>query len=286
VSSPHSLDSEFAGRAGAALMEELTAIVSRAAAAIQATRTAGVTARIKADASPVTEADEAAEAVIFDGLARLLPGVPIVAEEAVARGVCPALGREFILVDPLDGTKEFLDGRDEFTVNLALVAGGATIAGIIAAPALGRIWRGVKGRGGERLDLSPGAEPASARAVMPLRPRRSPARLVVTVSRSHLDPRTEAFVAALPSAERLTSGSSLKFCRLAEGSADVYPRLAPTREWDVAAGHAILAASGGTMTGPDGEAVTYGRVADGFLVPGFLAWADPEAAQKFRAPGF
>jgi 3'(2'), 5'-bisphosphate nucleotidase len=286
VSGAHPLDSEFAGRSGAALLGELTAIASRAAAAILAIRDAGTTARLKADASPVTEADEAAEAVIFEGLGRLLPGIPAVAEEAVARSVCPALGRGFILVDPLDGTKEFLDGQDEFTVNLALIAEAAPVVGIIAAPALGRIWRGVSGRGGERLDLAPGAEPASARAVVPLRPRRAPARLVVTVSRSHLDRRTEAFVAALPSAERLTSGSSLKFCRLAEGSADVYPRLGPTREWDVAAGHAILAASGGTMTAPDGGAVTYGRVADGFLVPGFLAWADPAAAQKFRAPGF
>jgi 3'(2'), 5'-bisphosphate nucleotidase len=273
-----------ASLAAASLMDDLTAIVSRAAAAIRAVAPAAAARRTKADRSPVTEADEAAEAVILDALARLLPGVPVVSEEAAGRAGHPPLGTRFILVDPLDGTREFLAGRDDFTVNLAIVADGVPAVGLIAAPAFGRIWRGAVGRGAERLDLAPGAAPGQARDVTPLHPRRRPARgLIATVSRSHLDPRTAAFVAGLPQAEQMVCGSSLKFCRLAEGSADVYPRLAPTREWDIAAGHAVLAASGGTVTAPDGSALVYGRTAEGFRVPGFLAWADPAAAAAFPA---
>jgi 3'(2'), 5'-bisphosphate nucleotidase len=272
---------DLASPAAASLIDDLTAIVSRAAAAIQ--RVAPQAARVKADGSPVTDADEAAEAVILDGLARLMPGVPVVSEEAAARATPPPLGTRFILVDPLDGTREFLAGLDEFTVNLAIVADGVPALGIIAAPAQGRIWRGMIGRGAERLDLSWGAGPDSARNVTPLHPRRQPADgLVAVVSRSHLDPRTAAFVARLPRAEQMVCGSSLKFCRLAEGSADVYPRLAPTREWDIAAGHAILAASGGTMTAPDGRALAYGGANEHFRVPGFVAWADPAAATAFK----
>ena len=259
-------------------IDDLTALVSRAAAAIQRIGPQAAGRRMKADGSPVTDADEAAEAVILDGLARLMPGVPVVSEEAAARAAHPRLGSRFILVDPLDGTREFLAGLDEFTVNLAIVVDGVPAVGLIAAPAHGRIWRGATGRGAERLDLAPGAGPDAAGNVTPLRPRRRPARgLVAAVSRSHLDPRTAAFVAGLPQAERMVCGSSLKFCRLAEGSADVYPRLAPIREWDIAAGHAVLAASGGTMAAPDGSALVYGRSAD-FRVPGFVAWADAAAA--------
>jgi 3'(2'), 5'-bisphosphate nucleotidase len=274
---------DLASPAAAALLDDLTAIVSRAAGAIRAVAPAAAARRMKADRSPVTEADEAAEAVILEALARLMPGVPVVSEEAAGHGSHPRLGARFILVDPLDGTREFLDGRDEFTVNLAVVADGVPAIGLIAAPALGRIWRGIVGRGAERLDLAPGAAPKEARDVTPLRPRRRPARgLVAAVSRSHLDARTAAFVAGLPEAGQMVCGSSLKFCRLAEGSADVYPRLAPTREWDIAAGHAVLAASGGTVTTPDGAPLAYGRTAEDFRVPGFLAWADPAAAMEFK----
>ena len=259
-------------------MEDLTALVSEAAAAITRVRPEAA-ARLKADATPVCDADEAAEAVLLGGLARLMPGVPVVSEEACARGSRPRLGTRFFLVDPLDGTREFLAGSDEYTVNVALVIDDVPEIGIIAAPAQGRIWRATSGGGGERLDLEPGAAPKAARNVVPLGTRRWPARgMIAAVSRSHLDPRTAAFVAALPEAEQIACGSSLKFCRLAEGAADVYPRLAPTREWDIAAGHALLAASGGAMTAPDGTALRYGRSDDDFVVPGFMAWADPAAA--------
>jgi 3'(2'), 5'-bisphosphate nucleotidase len=275
---------DLASPAAAALLDDLTAIVSRAAGAIRAIAPAAAARRMKADRSPVTEADEAAEAIILEALARLLPGVPVVSEEAAGHGSHPRLGARFILVDPLDGTREFLDGRDEFTVNLAVVADGVPAIGLIAAPALGRIWRGIVGRGAERLDLAPGAAPKEARDMTPLRPRRRPARgVIAAVSRSHLDDRTAAFVAGLPAAGQMVCGSSLKFCRLAEGSADVYPRLAPTREWDIAAGHAVLAASGGTVTAPDGAPLIYGRTTEDFRVPGFLAWADPAAATQFKA---
>ena len=273
---------DLASPAAASLIDDLTAIVSRAAAAIQRIAPQAA-ARMKADRSPVTDADEAAEAVILEALARLMPGVPVVSEEAAARATPPRLGARFILVDPLDGTREFLAGLDEFTVNLAIVADGVPAVGIIAAPAQGRIWRGMIGHGAERLDLAAGAAPAAARNVTPLHPRPRPeGGFVAAVSRSHLDPRTAAFVARLPQAEQMACGSSLKFCRLAEGSADVYPRLAPTREWDIAAGHAVLAASGGTVTAPDGAPLAYGRTDEDFRIPGFMAWADPAAAAAFR----
>src|SRR5262249_43904911 len=136
----------------------------------------------------------------------------------------------------------------------------------------------------ERLDLAPGAAPGAAQNVTPLRPRRRPARGVIAmVSRSHLDPRTEAFVAGLPNAEQMVSGSSLKFCRLAGGAAGVHPRLAPTCEWDIAAGHAILTACGGSMAAPDGTSLAYGRADEMFRVPGFVAWADPAGATAVSA---
>src|SRR5262249_20039815 len=259
-------------------MDDLTAIVSRAAAVIQRVAPADAGRRTKADRTPVSDADEAAEAVLLDELARLMPEVPVVSEEACARGELPRLGQRYFLVDPLDGTREFLAGLGEYTVNVALVADGAPQLGIIAAPAQGRIWRGAIGLSCERLDLAPGAAPAAARNLTPLRPRRRPARGVIAmVSRSHLDPRTEAFVAGLPNAEQMVSGSSLKFCRLAEGAADVYPRLAPTCEWDIAAGHALLIASGGAMAPPPGRAPGYGRSGDGFLLSRVPPPGDPAA---------
>ena len=263
------------------LMDDLTALVSEAAAAIL--RVGPEAARMKADRTPVCNADEVAEALLLEGLARLMPGVLVVSEEACARGARPRPGTRFFLVDPLDGTREFLAGLDEYTVNLALVADGVPELGIIAAPAQGRVWRGAAGHGGERLDLAPGAPPAEARNRVPLHPRRRPAHgLIAAVSRSHLDPRTAAFVAALPDAGQMTCGSSLKFCRLAEGAADIYPRLAPTSEWDIAAGHALLTASGGVIGAPDGTPLAYGCADESFRVPGFVAWADPALAAAVK----
>jgi 3'(2'), 5'-bisphosphate nucleotidase len=264
--------------ADAELLDELTTIVSTAAAAILAARAGSLDTRTKADLSPVTAADHAAEAVILEGLARLLPGVCVVSEEAAGRAPPDSISGSFILVDPLDGTRELIAGRDEFTVNVAIVDGGRPRLGIVAAPAQGLLWRGIEGRGAERLRLSPGAPASTARERSTIRTRPSPhAALVAVVSRSHLDPHTQAFLARLPIADRRACGSAVKFCQIAEGAADVYPRLSTTCEWDVAAGHAVLAAAGGLVTTPEGVPLTYGRMFENFRVPAFIAWGDPSA---------
>ena len=259
----------------AGLIDALTRIVARACAVIRDFAPETVGRQLKADQSPVTAADEASEAAILEGLAKLMPSVPVVSEEKSGREAAPALGGSFLMVDPLDGTKEFLAGRDEFTVNLAIVTGRTPIAGIIAAPTRGLLWRGIVGRGAERLRLlAEGADSAQA-----IRTRGWPAQGgVVVVSRSHLDPATEALVARLGPVSRVPSGSAIKFCQVAEGAADVYPRLATTCEWDVAAGHALIAAAGGTVTDAQGAALTFGHADKNFRIPAFIAWGDPEKA--------
>jgi len=263
------------------LLDELTSIVSAAAAAIIAACAGSLDTRTKADLTPVTAADHAAEAVILERLARLLPDTCVVSEEAVGRALPDRIPDRFVLVDPLDGTRELVAGRDEFTINLAIVDGGRPRLGIVAAPAQGLLWRGIEGSGAERLWLSPGAPASAAQGRSIIRTRPAPrAGLVAAVSRSHLDPQTEALLARLPIATRHVCGSALKFCQIAEGSADVYPRFSPTCEWDVAAGHAVLAAAGGVVTTPEGAPLRYGRIAENFRVPAFVAWGDPEAAVR------
>lgn len=267
--------SEITPAQAATLLEELTAIVARASAIILDIAAGGVSHRLKDDRSPVTAADEASEHVILEGLARLLPGMPVVSEEMAGKEAPPALGGSFILVDPLDGTKEFIAGRDEFTVNVAIVSGGAPIAGVISAPKRGDLWRGAVGISAEHLRLLPhGADQARA-----IRTRPWPSQgAVAVVSRSHYDPATDAFLARLPPVAHDSSGSSIKFCRIAEGAADVYPRLGTTCEWDIAAGHALVVAAGGIVTTPQGTPLPYGRAAENFRVPGFFAWGDPSKA--------
>jgi 3'(2'), 5'-bisphosphate nucleotidase len=262
----------------AGLLDDLTTLVSRAAAVIMTLRAGTLQERTKADRSPVTAADEAAEAVILEGLAGLLPGVPVISEEAGAGS--HLVGNAFVLVDPLDGTRELLSGRDEFTINVALVRAGIPVLGIVAAPALALIWR-TAGRGiAERLHLAPGSPASTAAQRSPIGTRPFPAKgPVVLVSRSHPDPATDALLGRLPDAQRIACGSSLKFCRLAEGEADLYPRLGPTRQWDVAAGHAVLLAAGGIVVTPDGVPLGY-RPQEGFAVPGFVACGDPSAPAR------
>jgi 3'(2'), 5'-bisphosphate nucleotidase len=260
------------------LLDELTSIVSAAAAAILSARTRPLVAHRKADLSPVTAADHAAEAVILQGLAHVLPHVPVVSEEAAADKLPTTVGNSFILVDPLDGTRELLAGRDEFTINVAVVSGGSPRLGIVAAPARGLIWRGSASTGAERLLLAPGAAASETQERSAIRARPCPrGGLVAAVSRSHLDTATEALLARLPIAERSVCGSALKFCQLAEGAADVYPRFSTTCEWDIAAGHALLSAAGGTVIRPDGTPLRYGRVSAAFRIPSFVAWGDPGA---------
>ena len=253
----------------AALVGELTRISIAAAEAIRRSVWQSEGVRTKADASPVTAADEAAEAVIRDGLSRLDPALPVISEERAEREPPKLSATSFFLVDPLDGTREFIAGRDEYTVNIGLVCDGAPVLGVIAAPALGLVWRGVVGGGAECLEFAAGrtSQPQAIRTRV--RPEHG---LRVMVSRSHLDARTQAYVDGLPRAELVRCGSSVKFCRLAEGAADLYPRFAPTRDWDIAAGHAILAAAGGGVAAPDGVALAYGTPQ--LRIPAFLAWGD------------
>ena len=265
------------------VLDALTEIVSRAAQATLAVPFSSVESRIKNDLSPVTAADEASEALILEGLAQLLPGVPVIAEESVAGGRLPtSLGPSLIIVDPLDGTKEFLAGRDEFTVNIGIVTHGVPVAGVISAPAQGLLWRGVVGGKAERLRLKLGAAPSEAYDRSFIQARQAPARLAVATSRTHLDENTEEFLSRLPIGKRYMCGSSVKFCHLAEGAADIYPRLSPTCEWDIAAGCAILMAAGGAVTMPDGGPLRFGNIEKKFLVPGFLAWGDPARMTPVR----
>jgi 3'(2'), 5'-bisphosphate nucleotidase len=260
----------------AELMDALTAVCMSAADAILHRR-GNATVHTKADGSPVTTADEAAEAVIRGRLERLAPELPIISEEHVAKTQTkPAIGgARYFLVDPLDGTREFIAGREEYTVNIAVVADGTPVLGVIAAPAFGLIWRGIAGRGAERLTFT-SQHASTPQPIHTRSPRQG--EFVVMVSRSHLDAATQAYLDDLPHSGCIMCGSSLKFCRLAEGAADHYPRLAPTHDWDIAAGHAVLVAAGGSVSAPDGTPLAYGT-AD-LLIPSFLAWGQPAPAEK------
>jgi 3'(2'), 5'-bisphosphate nucleotidase len=263
-------ESEIAG-----LLDGLTLIASHAAAAILAVPRMDLNRRNKPDSSPVTAADDASETVILAGLAGLLPGVPVVSEESTGNTPVAGLGPQFLIVDPLDGTREFLADLDEFVVNIALIENETPVAGVVAAPARGLIWRGYAGHGAERLTLPPGAAPGQARERIAIRTRARPASGArVLISRSHLDAATDAYVDRLQNPEKIPCGSALKFCLLAEGSADLYPRLGPTSEWDIAAGHAVLVAAGGAVRMPDGSALRYGR--GEFRIGGFIASGDPD----------
>ena len=260
--------------AAAALIEPLTDLVIRAGSAILAVNRAAMKVDGKTDGSPVTEADLAADRIIGEGLAQLAPNIPSLSEERVQLAKLPYKD-SFFLIDPLDGTKEFVAGRDEFTVNLALVTGGVPLLGIVGAPALGLIWRGIVGRGAERLTLSGGAPRVEPIRTRPCPPRGKP--WTVAVSRSHGDDRTEAFIAQRPGAVRSELGSAVKFGRVAEGLVDIYPRLSPTCEWDVAAGHAVVTAAGGRVTDSKDASLHFGAGREDFILPEFIAWGDPTA---------
>ncbi|MET0967919.1 MAG: 3'(2'),5'-bisphosphate nucleotidase CysQ [Tardiphaga sp.] len=263
----------------AALLEPLTRLAAKAGAAILAVNRGSMSVNGKQDGSPVTEADLAADRVIAEGLARLFPGIPSLSEERLHLATPPYAGALF-LIDPLDGTKEFVAGRQEYTVNIALVVDGVPLLGIVGAPALGMIWRGLVGRGAERVTL---AADLSAAEVTPIRTRGATGGAwTAAVSRSHGDSRSEAFIDSRPGALREQCGSALKFCRVAEGRADIYPRLSPTCEWDVAAGHAVVVAAGGAVTDGHGQPLHFGGKREDFIVPEFIAWGDAAAAQSAR----
>lgn len=236
---------------------------------------AGPNVTLKADTSPVTEADERAEAIILDHLAKAFPDIPVVAEEAVAAGKIPETsGRSFMLVDPLDGTKEFINKRDDFTVNIALIEAGVPVAGIVYAPAKGVAYIGSKA-GAEKLTVD-GDFTVTERK--PITIRRHDGAPIAVASRSHNSPETEAFLRDNGVADYKSVGSSLKFCLLAEGEADVYPRFGRTMEWDTAAGDAVLRAAGGITLGLDGQPLPYGKISQAtdsdFANPFFVAWGE------------
>jgi 3'(2'), 5'-bisphosphate nucleotidase len=250
----------------AQLLESIARLARQAGDVILQVYATDFAVRGKDDASPVTEADDRAEAVILAGLAALTPELPVVAEESVAAGKVPDIstaGGRFWLVDPLDGTKEFISRNGEFTVNIALIEAGEPVLGVVLAPALSRLFAGGRGLGAYAED------DGGRRAI---RCRATPeAGLTVMASRSHGDVAAlDAFLAGRKVASLTNAGSSLKLCLVAAGEADLYPRLGRTMEWDIAAGHAVLAAAGGNVRRVDtGQPLTYGKPA--FENPHFAA---------------
>lgn len=258
-------------------MPESSLLEALIEAALEAGRTVreiyrrGFAVQRKDDATPVTDADHASEAIILAHLARAAPSIPVVAEEAVAAGRTPCIGAEFFLVDPLDGTREFVARRGEFTVNIAFVRAGAPILGVVYAPECGGnglLYAGdVTASVAFRAELQTDGRLGARR---PIRVRPVPRTgLTAVASRSHGSRETDTYLDRYVVSERVSIGSSLKFCLVAEGKADLYPRLGTTMEWDTAAGQAVLVAAGGSVIGPDGEPLAYGKA--GFRNTWFIA---------------
>jgi 3'(2'), 5'-bisphosphate nucleotidase len=250
----------------------LTDAAARAGAAIMAHFHGATEVRLKADNSPVTLADRDSEAILLEALARLAPDIRVVSEESC--GTIGALPRRFFLVDPLDGTKEFIEQRSDFTVNVALIEDGRAVFGLVYAPA--RTLLAVTPEAGEAVsaELRPDATGANLGKLRlsPLRARAPEAGgLTALVSLSHLDPETEAYLGKLAIAKRSSVGSSVKFVALAAGNADIYPRFGPTMEWDTAAGQAVLEAAGGKVSTLDGQPLLYGKTETGLRNPSFVA---------------
>ena len=258
------------------LIDDLAIAAREAGDAILEVVRRGFDVESKHDTSPVTEADRAAELIILAALARAAPGVPVVAEEEVAAGRIPAHEDTYFLVDPLDGTKEFVRGGDDYTVNIGLIEHGAPKLGVVFAPATQRLHGGCVGEGAW-LDEGQGRVPIATR------PRGELTTAVA--SKSHLNQATIDYLeAAVGNCGYVSVGSSLKFCIVAEGKADIYPRAAPTSEWDTAAGHAVLLAAGGLVDGTDGQPLRYGKRA--FLNRAFVATSGwkPPTLEPFLEP--
>ena len=251
----------------AALLEACVVAAREAGAEILKLVERGFEVETKKDESPVTVCDRAAEHIILKALAEAAPGVPIIAEEEVAAGRIPAHGDTYFLVDPLDGTKEFVRGGDDYTVNIGLIVGGSPRLGVVYQPARDRLWAGL---------VDEGAFVEDVEGRRPIRTRERGPNLDAVASKSHLTQSTVDYLHdAVGECDHVSVGSSLKFCIVAEGRADIYPRLSPTSEWDTAAGHAVLLAAGGRVDGPDGTPLRYGKTA--FLNRGFCATAGWEA---------
>jgi 3'(2'), 5'-bisphosphate nucleotidase len=252
----------------------LAEIACAAGAVLRRYEIDGCDHRLKDDGSPTSAADLAAEELIIEALAGAFPGIPVVAEET-ASAVAPA--ELFFLVDPMDGTRDFLHGTGEYSVNIALVAGRRPVAAALAAPALGRVWAaGRTARAGRIVGEAPDT-------LVPVQVRAAPARgITALVSRRHGDDATEACLAGLSVAERRTAGSALKFALIASGEADLYVRCGPTMEWDTAAGDHVLTCAGGLVAGADGGVPSYGHHARGYRNGAFAAMGDPSLAASLR----
>jgi 3'(2'),5'-bisphosphate nucleotidase len=240
--------------ADSALAESLLGAAISAGDAILDVRSRTLAVERKADASPVTEADRAAEKIILAALAEVAPGVPVVAEEAVSAGDLPEVGGTFFLVDPLDGTKEFIGGGSDFTVNIALIRDGEPAMGIVYTPATGTLYVGISDGGAWMAEVE--NDTVGARSSIAVRSAGD--TIDVVASKSHRTPETDAYIAKYPVGELVSAGSSLKFCLVAEGKADLYPRMGTTMQWDIAAGDAVLRAAGGTVVTLDGQVFRYG----------------------------
>jgi 3'(2'), 5'-bisphosphate nucleotidase len=251
----------------------LEAAMREAGATIERMKAQGIAARDKADASPVTAADEAAEVILEAAVRAVEPDAVIIGEEAAAAGHMPPPTGRFWLIDPLDGTKDFIAGRDGYTVNLGLVVDGVPVFGLVLHPPSGRLWAGLRGAGAT---LTDGAGQRRAIAARPL-----PAAPALVVSHSHLDDKTKAWAEAVSGATRTGAGSSIKFCLLADGTADAYPRFGPTMEWDTAAADAVLRAAGGMTYAAGGTPFAYGK--PGYRNGHFLAVADPSGLARLPA---
>jgi 3'(2'), 5'-bisphosphate nucleotidase len=246
------------------ISEDLAEIAAEAARLILPLWRSELEVSAKADKSPVTEADRRGEALILAGLARRFPDVPVISEEHASEfGTPDAIGPRFFLVDPLDGTKAFVRGDPHFTVNIALIEDGAPVAGVVAAPASGELWRTAPGGVLKRRDGGPYAA---------VRPRAWPQGAALALISHTMKTETADELAAQYGFHlREPMDSSIKFCRIAEGAADVYPRHGPTMEWDTAAGHAVLICAGGQVTSPDGAPFVYGKASEGFRNGWFVA---------------
>lgn len=248
-----------------ALLEELIKLMWEASDAILGVYHSGeLDTKIKGDESPVTQADLAAHHVLVNGLSQLTPEIPVVSEEDPSSLQIPESHRRYWLIDPLDGTKEFINRNDEFTCNLALIDSHQTFYGFVSVPVLDLLYHGGSNHGAYRVNRT------GSDTQIQCHRQSFPTRVIA--SKSHLNPETTAFIEAIETPiELVQAGSSLKFLRIAEGLADIYPRLAPTSEWDTAAAQAILEGAGGSVKKIDGSAVTYGK--SEILNPHFIAAA-------------
>ncbi len=259
----------------AALTDALLPAVLEAGRVEMAYYRSHVDVQHKADASPVTAADQEAEIILIRALLHAAPSIPVVAEESSAAGNTPLTGRSFFLVDPLDGTKEFIKKNGDFTINIGLIVDGKPVYGLVYAPAMDQLYVTIADGHAVEIRLAPGSPTRTVNECKTVRLQtRTPqaSGLLALESRSHRSAATQAFLNRLPVSDVRAAGSSLKFCLIARGEADVYPRIGPTCEWDTAAGHAVLNAAGGSVLQVDGSPLVYGKAAEKYLNPHFVAW--------------